>query len=83
MKLVMILPILLCACSTVVPVTRKFPELPPSLIEPCQELVKVTGTSIIDLIKTNIENYRRGVECRVKHSTTTEWYNNQKILFTE
>jgi hypothetical protein len=79
----------LTACgTTTVPVSRKFPELPPVLREECQELVKLEKKddkplSIIDLLGTNIENYRRGVECKVKHSATIQWHDTQKQLFDD
>jgi hypothetical protein len=70
-----------------VPVARTFPEMPPVLREECPELIKLekadksTPFSIIDLLGTNIENYRRGVECKVKHSSTVEWHDTQKEIF--
>ena len=91
MRLLALLPVLLLtACSaTVVPVARKFPELPPVLREECADLIKLekvdksTPFSVIDLLGTNIENYRRGVECKIKHSATIEWHDNQKKIFNE
>lgn len=91
MRLLALLPVLLLtACSaTVVPVARKFPELPPVLREECADLIKLekvdksTPFSVIDLLGTNIENYRRGVECKIKHSATVEWHDNQKKIFNE
>lgn len=87
----LLLPVLLLtACSTtVVPVTRKFPELPPVLREECAELIKLEKAdktkpfSVIDLLGTNIENYKRGVECKIKHSATVEWHDSQKQIFDE
>ena len=91
MKLLSLLPVLLLtACSTtVVPVTRKFPELPPVLREECAELIKLEKAdktkpfSVIDLLGTNIENYKRGVECKIKHAATVEWHDSQKQIFEE
>jgi hypothetical protein len=91
MKLLALLPILfLTACSTtVVPVTRKFPELPPVLREECKDLIKLekadknTPFSVIDLLGTNVENYKRGIECKIKHSATVEWHDNQKEIFNK
>jgi hypothetical protein len=86
-KLAILTLVLLSACTTAVPVVRKFPELPSALREECQELIKLekpdnsTPFSIIDLLSTNVENYRRGIECKVKHSTTIEWYDTQKQIF--
>ena len=91
MRLLALLPVLLLtACSaTVVPVVRKFPDLPPVLREECADLIKLekvdksTPFSVIDLLGTNIENYKRGVECKIKHSATVEWHDNQKKIFNE
>lgn len=91
MKIAVLLPILfITACSTtVVPVTRTFPELPPVLREECAELIKLekadksTPFSIIDLLGVNIENYKRGVECKIKHSATVQWHDRQKQIFEE
>ena len=88
MKLALLLSVVaLTACSTTVPVARKFPELPPVLREECQELIKLekadksTPFSIIDLLSTNVENYKRGIECKVKHQSTVEWHDAQKQVF--
>ena len=86
-KLLVLTLLLLSACSTTVPVARKFPELPPVLREECQELIKLekadrsTPFSIIDLLSTNVENYKRGIECKVKHQSTVEWHDAQKQVF--
>lgn len=89
-KLALLAVLLLTACgTTTVPVTRKFPELPPVLREECAELVKLEKAdkdkpfSIIDLLGTNIENYRRGIECKVKHSATVEWHDVQREIFND
>jgi hypothetical protein len=87
-RLAILAVVLLSACSTTVPVARKFPELPSVLKEECQDLVKLEKAdkspfSIVDLLGANIENYRRGVECKVKHSATVEWVDTQKKIFEE
>lgn len=86
-RLALISVFLLSACTTTVPVARKFPDLPPVLREECQDLIKLekvdknTPFSIIDLLGTNIENYKRGVECKVKHHSTIEWHDSQRQIF--
>jgi hypothetical protein len=88
-RLSLVAVLLLSACSTTVPVARKFPELPPVLREECQDLVKLekadkkTPFSVIDLLGTNVENYKRGVECKIKHSATVEWHDSQKKIFND
>jgi hypothetical protein len=86
-RLSLVAVLLLSACSTTVPVAQKFPELPPVLREECKDLIKLekadknTPFSIIDLLGTNVENYKRGIECKIKHSATVEWHDNQKQIF--
>jgi hypothetical protein len=88
-RIALLTVLLLSACSTTVPVARKFPEMPPVLREQCAELIKLekadksTPFSIIDLLGTNVENYKRGVECKVKHAATVEWHDSQKQIFDE
>jgi hypothetical protein len=88
-RLSLVAVLLLSACSTTVPVARKFPELPPVLREECKDLIKLekadknTPFSIIDLLGTNVENYKRGIECKIKHSATVEWHDNQKEIFNK
>jgi hypothetical protein len=87
-RLALLTALLLVGCgTTTVPVARKFPELPPVLREECKDLIKLekadknTPFSIIDLLGTNVENYRRGVECKIKHSATVEWHDTQRQIF--
>ena len=88
-RLSLVAVLLLSACSTTVPVARKFPELPTVLREECKDLVKLekadknTPFSVIDLLGTNVENYKRGVECKIKHSATVEWHDSQKKIFND
>lgn len=88
-RLSLVAVLLLSACSTTVPVARKFPELPPVLREECKDLIKLekadknTPFSIIDLLGTNVENYKRGIECKIKHSAAVEWHDNQKEIFNK
>lgn len=89
-RIALLTAVLLVGCGTTpVPVARKFPELPPVLREECKDLIKLektdknTAFSIIDLLGTNVENYKRGIECKIKHSATVEWHDSQKQLFDE
>ena len=86
----LLLAVFLVGCgTTTVPVARKFPEMPPVLREECRELIKLEKAdrdrplSVIDLLGTNIENYTRGIECKVKHSATIDWHDSQKKIFDE
>jgi hypothetical protein len=87
-RLALLTALLLVGCgTTTVPVARKFPELPPVLREECKDLIKLekadknTPFSVIDLLGTNVENYKRGIECKIKHSATVEWHDTQKQIF--
>lgn len=76
---------MLTACSTAVPVTAKFPEIPTRLLEKCPQLKTIEGeqVSIIDLTKTVTINYTTYYECAVKGDTWIEWYQVQKKIFEE
>lgn len=74
-------------CATPVPVRQvKIPDLPPVLREPCEALApiekKATGEtySFIDVLKTTVDNYRRGTECKIKHQSTVDWVDDQRKI---
>lgn len=73
----------LTGCSTVVPVTAKFPDAPIILTQPCPDLVKIEGEKIVitDMLKTVVHNYSLYWECAVKVDGWNKWYTEQKILF--
>jgi hypothetical protein len=74
----------LVGCSTTVPVTRKFPEAPNTLLEKCPELKKITDDAkLSDIAKTIIENYTQYQHCTTKTDAWIEWYNSQKKIFEE
>ena len=83
MKKLLIIPLLLTACSTTVPVKHKFPAVPPALSESCQTLKKIEGdqVSIVDLHKTVVENYTTYYECSIKVDAWNEWYKQQREIF--
>lgn len=81
--LVLPLALVLSACTTVVPVTAKFPE-PPGLQArtPCPQLKKLEGNSqLSDVAKTVTVNYTEYYTCAVKNDAWIEWYAKQKIIF--
>ena len=83
-KLLIISSILLMtACSTVVPVTMKFPDSPgPLTMQSCPSLQKLNdGAKLSDVSKTISINYETYYECSVKVDGWIEWYNTQKIIF--
>jgi len=81
--LVVALALILSACSTVVPVTAKFPE-PPGLQsqKPCPQLQKLSDKpQLSDVAKTVTVNYTEYYTCAVKTDAWIEWYHKQKIIF--
>ena len=78
-----ILAFLATGCSTVVPVTAKFPEAPGNVaMTPCPQLQKVAeDAQLSDITKTITVNYGTYYECAVKTDAWIEWYQKQKIIF--
>ena len=78
-----IIALLLAGCSTVVPVTVRFPE-PPGLgaTTACPALQKLKDDArLSDVANTVTVNYSTYYECAVKTDAWQEWYNIQKIIF--
>jgi hypothetical protein len=77
-----ILAFLATGCSTVVPVTAKFPEVPERLLVRCPQLEKLGNEpKLSDVSKTVTINYTTYYECAVKHDAFVEWYKIQKEIF--
>lgn len=73
---------MLTACSTVVPVTAKFPEPPKLGQSTCPQLQTVdNGVKLSELTKTVTINYSTYYECAVKSDQWSEWYQIQKNIF--
>lgn len=74
---------LLVGCSTVVPVTPKFPDAVSSLNEKCEDLRKIEGdkVTITDMLKTVVENYSLYYQCSAKVDGWQEWYVQQKKIY--
>lgn len=80
--LLLVLLISLTGCSTVVPVTAKFPEVPERLLVKCPQLEKLGNEpKLSDVSKTVTINYTNYYECAVKHDAFVEWYKIQKDIF--
>ena len=81
--LIAIITLILAACSTVVPVTAKFPEAPGKLAtEKCPNLQKLEeDTKLSDVAKTVTANYTEYYTCAVKVDAWIEWYNIQKNIY--
>jgi hypothetical protein len=84
---VILLSLLLAGCSTtVVPVTMKFPDAPPSLMTPASDLNKLPTDKKIemtDIIKTTNENSKLYYELKIKYEAWQEWYKEQKSIADE
>ena len=78
-----ILAFLATGCSTVVPVTAKFPEAPGNIaMTACPQLQKLQeDAKLSDISKTVTVNYGTYYECAVKTDAWIEWYQKQKIIF--
>lgn len=80
MKYLLIL--LMVGCSTTVPVTAKFPEVPERLMKKCPQLEKLENEAkLSDISKTVTVNYTTYYECAVKNDAWIEWYQIQKNIF--
>lgn len=73
--------VLLSGCSTTVPVTVKFPEVPQHLLVKCPQLNKVNDDAkLSDVAKTITVNYTEYYSCAVKNDAWIEWYQIQKTI---
>ena len=81
--IVVMLVLAMCSgCSTVVPVTAKFPDAPRLGLGACPQLQTVAeGVKLSELTKTVTMNYSTYYECAVKADQWTEWYQIQKNIF--
>ena len=77
-----LLLILMSGCSTVVPVTVKFPDAPDRIkIRRPQLKTLNEEAKLSDIAKTITENYTTYYECAVRNDAWIEWYETQKIIF--
>jgi len=78
-----LLSLLLVGCSTVVPVTQRFPEAPGNTaMTACPQLQKVAeDAQLSDISKTITVNYGTYYECAVKTDAWIEWYQKQQQIF--
>lgn len=80
--LLLVSMIVLSGCSTTVPVTVKFPEVPSELMSTCPDLKQTPPTSkLSDVLQVVTDNYSQYYECRVKLDSWIEWYKTQRTLF--
>ena len=73
----------LSGCSTVVPVTAKFPAAPGEIYQQaCPDLQKIKDApQLSDVSRTININYSTYYECAVKLDAWIQWYSVQKLIF--
>lgn len=83
MKTVILSLVVILSACTSVPVKQKFPDVPVSLTEKCESLMKIEGdkVAITDMLKVVIKNYSMYYECSTKVEGWNEWYTEQKKIF--
>ena len=81
--LVLMVVIALSGCSTVVPVTARFPAPPgETYLQVCPDLQKLKDQpQLSDVSRTININYSTYYECAVKLDDWIQWYSAQKIIF--
>ena len=77
--LVIMIILAMSGCSTVVPVTARFPEPPgKGAMTACPDLQKLNnGAQLSDVANTVTVNYSTYYECAVKTDAWQEWYRIQ------
>jgi len=84
--LIILFTLFLASCTTPVPLTAKFPEVPETLLKGCPkqlETIEGDNVTIVDFVKTVVRNYGTYHECAAKNDSWIEWYQIQKKLWDE
>jgi hypothetical protein len=80
--LLMLVVFFITGCSTAVPVTAKFPDVPERLKIKCPQLQKINDDAkLSDVANTVTLNYGTYYDCAVKNDAWIEWYGIQKQIF--
>jgi hypothetical protein len=80
--IVIMIVLAITGCSTVVPVTAKFPDAPRLGLGTCPQLQTVPDdVKLSGLTTTVTTNYSTYYECAVKADQWNEWYEIQKRIF--
>jgi hypothetical protein len=79
----LILAVFLVGCSTPVPVSQRFPDVPKALVEKCDSLKKIEGdrVAITEMLKVVVQNYGMYYECAAKVDGWNDWYQEQKRIY--
>jgi len=80
-----VLAFLITGCSTAVPVTQNFPDVPDMLKEKCPELKTIAGEriSIVEFTRTVSENYTTYHQCAGRTDAWIDWYDQQKKIWEQ
>ena len=83
MRYLFVLTVFLAACSTTVPVKRKFPDADPIMFEPAAALEPLPAdtTDLDKLLSNSAENYGKYRILVQKLEMWKEWYIRQKENF--
>lgn len=83
MRYFLLLTVFLAACTTAVPVKRKFPDADPYMFEAAPALEKLpSDTQDLDkLIANSADNYGKYRELVQRYEMWKEWYIKQKENF--
>ena len=81
--IILSLALVLSACSTPVPVSQRFPDVPKALVERCDSLRKIEGdkVAITEMLKVVVQNYGMYYECAAKVDGWNDWYQEQKRIY--
>ena len=81
--IILSLAVVLSACSTPVPVSQRFPDVPKALVERCDSLRKIEGdkVAITEMLKVVVQNYGMYYECAAKVDGWNDWYQEQKRIY--
>ena len=81
--IILSLAVVLSACSTPVPVSQRFPDVPKALVERCDSLRKIEGdkVAITEMLKVVVQNYGMYYECAAKVDGWNDWYLEQKRIY--
>jgi len=82
MKLLILAAALSLTACTAVPLTVKFPDVPPSLMEACGDLEQQAPTDrLSDVLMVVVGNYSQYHECQLKVTDWQDWHRRQKEIF--
>jgi hypothetical protein len=81
--IILSLAVVLSACSTSVPVSQRFPDVPKALVERCESLRKIEGdkVAITEMLKVVVQNYGMYYECAAKVDGWNDWYQEQRRIY--